>query len=61
MKQFYHFYVEVNNVENIELALDLDEISRIDEQWHQLLSEAKVELPQQFIDKMAEEIYSRLF
>ena len=61
MKQFYHFYVEINNVENIELALDLDEISRIDEQWHKLLSKAKVELPQQFIDKMTEEIYSRLF
>ncbi len=61
MKQFYHFYVVLNNVENIDLSLDLEDILRIDEQWRQLLNKAKVELPQRFIDKMADEIYSRLF
>ena len=61
MKQFYHFYVEVNNVENTHLAVDMDEIKKIDEHWTKILEEAKVELPQDYIDALTDQIYKQLF
>ncbi len=61
MKHFYHFYVEFNNIENRDLALELDEIRIIDEQWHKLLEKTKLSVPQEFIDAMTDKIYKQLF
>ena len=61
MKHFYHFYVAINNVEDIDLAVDLDEIREIDEQWGKILARVKEEVPADLIDQMTDEIFDRFF
>ena len=61
MKHFYHFYVEVNNMENIDLALDVEQIREIDQLWKQILANVKHELPEDYIDALTDKIYDEFF
>ncbi len=60
MKQFYHFYVALNNMEDIDQITDVDDIGKIDRLWARLLKEARVELSEDEISELAGKIKQAL-
>ncbi len=60
MKQFYHFYVALNNMEDIDRITDVDDIGKIDRLWARLLKEARVELSEDEISELAAKIKQAL-
>jgi cephalosporin-C deacetylase-like acetyl esterase len=56
MEQFYHLYIEQNNVDKIDLVTDAEEIKKLDKFWEEILERSKVEPPKQVLEKLEKKI-----
>ena len=56
MKQFYHFYIALNNVENISYITDTKQIEKTDKTWGLILEKTRVKPPEKLLERIAKKI-----
>jgi len=52
MEQFYHFYIALNNVENIDFVADAKQLEKADKTLEKILEQAKVNPPRQVLEQI---------
>ena len=61
MKHLYNFYIELNNIENIDFIIDLEQLFEIDKELEDFLNIIKQDINEDFIDEMTDKIYEHFF